>query len=144
MSYTNFPNGITSFGMPITGMPYGMKNESRIWFVDQEDGSDGNNGREPSSALKYISSAITKATNYDVIYCLPQGYTTMNDPTPFREVDTNLTSNIPSNIFVFLIPIPTFHSLIIHQLILFVVHLGIGESKVPSLSRGYRDLGSAL
>lgn len=86
MSYTNFPNGLTSFGMPIIGsMPYGMKAESRIWFVDQQDGNDGNDGLNPETAFQYISRAILKASNFDVIYCLAQGYTTMNDPTPFRE-----------------------------------------------------------
>lgn len=88
---TTVGDGLFQYGgMPIAGIPYGMKDESKIWFADQEDGSDDNAGTEPSSAVKYISTAITKATNYDVIYCLPQGYTTMNDPTPFREVSTNL------------------------------------------------------
>jgi hypothetical protein len=95
MSYTNFPKGITSFGMPVMGMPFGMKAESKIWFVDQEDGSDGNTGLEPSRAFKYISTAVSNATNYDVIYMLAQGYTRTDDPTPFRELTGTGNISVP-------------------------------------------------
>jgi hypothetical protein len=58
MGLTNFPNGITSFGIPvIPGMEVG-----KVWgdayFVDTATGADSNDGKSPGSPLKTIQRAI--------------------------------------------------------------------------------------
>lgn len=67
MSLTNFPNGITSFGIPQIGsgiMPM-IDNSKEIlyYFVDKRNGSDGYSGRSPSEPLLTIAAAITLANN---------------------------------------------------------------------------------
>jgi len=68
MSGTNFPNGVSSYGIPQlgNGIPTTFGN---YWFVDANDGSDGNSGKKRNRAFKTIGKAITAATtnNHDVI-----------------------------------------------------------------------------
>lgn len=70
MSLTNFPHGITSYGVPIIGG--GVARYSGWWgksfFVDYDHGSDNNTGLEPGDAYKNLQTAITDATINDVIY----------------------------------------------------------------------------
>ena len=70
MSLTNFPNGISSFGIPQigNGVPATFGN---VWFVSSDTGSDGNTGKSTTKAFATIGRAITAATtnNHDVI-CL--------------------------------------------------------------------------
>ena len=58
---TNFPNGISSMGVPLpsTGIPvtYG-----RYIFVDADNGNDGNDGRTLGTAVKTIAQAYSLAT----------------------------------------------------------------------------------
>lgn len=76
MGYTNFPNGVTSFGVPITGSGSRFSNPwSTIYFVDGDNGSDGNVGTSPTSAFKTIQQAVTASTGGDVIYVKPKTYT---------------------------------------------------------------------
>lgn len=73
MSYTNFENGITSFGIPVIGgqVPFGIGSAGvgRTFFVDPTNGSDGNNGLEPTQALKTIARAnvVTGSNRQDVV-----------------------------------------------------------------------------
>lgn len=59
MGLTNFPGGVSSFGVPVmpTGAPFGM--DSRVYFVapyraTANGASDNNDGRSPKRALKTV------------------------------------------------------------------------------------------
>lgn len=76
MTLTNFPNGLTSFGIPLLGpggsdLPVG----GNYWFVDLATGANGNVGGF-DSPLQTLAGAISRATanNNDVIVLMP-GYT---------------------------------------------------------------------
>lgn len=62
MGLTHFPNGITSFGVPVVpgGIPFGK--DSKVYFVDPVEGSDGNKGTEKDRPLKTLSKAHDLAT----------------------------------------------------------------------------------
>lgn len=66
MGYTNFPNGLTSFGIPLpsnpTYSPFG-----RVLFVNTVTGSDGNKGRSPSDAFATMGKAFTAVASNDTI-----------------------------------------------------------------------------
>ena len=68
MSLTNFPHGITSFGIPLmgAGIPATF---GTIYFVDYTNGSDGNDGKSAKKPFKTIQKALdTVTTNkHDVI-----------------------------------------------------------------------------
>lgn len=61
MGFTNFPNGVTSLGVPIVGgsMPFTY---GTYFFVDADNGSDGNTGLERGKALKTVAAAYAKTT----------------------------------------------------------------------------------
>lgn len=67
---TNFPNGISSQGIPVigNGIPATF---GKVYFVkpSSEGGSNGNNGKSASKAFATIARAITAVTsgNHDVI-----------------------------------------------------------------------------
>lgn len=66
MALTNYTNGISSFGIPITGgMPpsfYG-----RYWFVDAKTGSDGNRGNSRDRPFQTMDKAFDMLDSGDVI-----------------------------------------------------------------------------
>jgi len=68
MPITNFPSGVSSFGLPVLGgsVPATFGD---VWFVDYANGSDGNNGKSKDSAFKTLSKAYSSAAsnNNDVI-----------------------------------------------------------------------------
>jgi len=61
MSLTNFPNGLTSFGIPVIGggIP---SSKGTYYFVDYGAGSDGNKGTDISRPLKTVAKAYSLAT----------------------------------------------------------------------------------
>jgi hypothetical protein len=70
MSYTNFPNGLTSFGMPVLGGGVPMTSGKYI-FVDATYGVDGNDGSSWEDAVKTIAQAYSLArTNKDDVIVL--------------------------------------------------------------------------
>jgi len=74
MTLTNFPNGISSFGIPqIGGMPFG--GNSKVWFVNPRTGSDGNRGDSPSRAVKTLAKAQSLATadRNEVVFMIAEG-----------------------------------------------------------------------
>lgn len=79
MSLTKYPNGVSSFGIPVLGgVPAGV---GVYFFVDSGIGSDGNTGKEPAKALATLAKAVSLATasNGDVIYVMEghaENYTT--------------------------------------------------------------------
>ena len=64
---TNFPNGVSSYGIPMTGqLPFtlGVNGVGKIYFVDATNGCDDNDGLSPSKAFKTVAKANTAiATN---------------------------------------------------------------------------------
>ena len=70
MSYTNYPNGVSSFGVPVTGsipMVLGASGVGKIYFVDATNGSDGNTGLAPEQAFRTVATAYAAASSGDTI-----------------------------------------------------------------------------
>ena len=80
MGFTNFPHGITSFGIPIMGsggtLPL-MGGAAKTFFVDPANGSDSYDGLSPDRAMDTVSAAYALAVDKrgDVIYLLNDGNT---------------------------------------------------------------------
>lgn len=74
MSLTNFPNGITSFGVPVLGTIGGLPFTGNYYFVDPVNGADGNEGT-PELPLKTLYGALAKCTagNNDVVVLMGDG-----------------------------------------------------------------------
>lgn len=70
---TNFPEGLTSFGIPVVGSGNIPITNGNYWFVSQT-GNDGNNGKSANASLATIQAAANMALSGDVILVLP-GYT---------------------------------------------------------------------
>lgn len=64
MPLTNFPNGITSFGIPVigAGVPALPRAVGNVYFVDQAVGNDGYSGLSPDVPLATLSRAHTLMT----------------------------------------------------------------------------------
>jgi len=77
MTLTNFPNGISSFGIPVIGGA-SIAFTGKYWFVDPANGSDGNTGKSPSKAFKtlYKAHASAVAGRNDVVYLIGDGAAT--------------------------------------------------------------------
>lgn len=79
MGLTNFPHGVTSFGIPMVGsgiVPI-MGSRGRVFFVDPVLGSDDNDGSF-AAPLDTIAAAYAKCTSGygDTVYLLNDGATT--------------------------------------------------------------------
>jgi hypothetical protein len=76
MTTTNFPNGITSYGMPVLGGAGGIPFTGNYYFVNYATGADGNDG-SASSPMKTLSAAYTRCTsgNNDVVFIVGDGGT---------------------------------------------------------------------
>lgn len=74
---TNFPNGITSFGVPVLGTIGGLPFTGNYYFVDPVDGADGNDGT-PELPLKTLYGALARCTagNNDVVVLMGNGAST--------------------------------------------------------------------
>lgn len=72
MGLTAFPQGVSSFGVPILGGATEPITGS-VFFVDSATGSNGNSGKEPSKAFATLDYAIGKCTadKGDTIYVMP-------------------------------------------------------------------------
>lgn len=77
MPLTNFPNGITSFGVPVLGGVGGLPLTGNYWFVDPASGADGNVGTSPEFPFATLYRAVQKAAdgNNDVIVLIGNGQT---------------------------------------------------------------------
>ena len=71
MSLTNFPNGVSSFGVPVIGQGSVFGD---TWFVDVTNGSDGNSGKEAGLAFATIIKAISFAGDNDTVLVAPGQY----------------------------------------------------------------------
>lgn len=76
MGLTAFPNGVSSFGVPVLGAG-GILSGGSHFFVDPVNGSDGNDGRSWSKAFSTLSQAHTACTagKHDVVYLIGNGQT---------------------------------------------------------------------
>ena len=68
MGLTNFPNGVSSFGMPMVGAGPVVPS-ANVWFVSSVTGGLGD-GTSRDFPLATLSAALAKATSGDVIYLL--------------------------------------------------------------------------
>ena len=77
MALTNFPNGITSFGVPVLGNIGGIPLTGTYFFVDPDGGSDAYDGLSPETPFQTIYAAYAAATagNNDVIVLMGNGST---------------------------------------------------------------------
>ena len=57
MAYTNYPNGLTSFGIPLVGSGMIPTSPGKILFVNYTTGSDANRGTDMSKPLKKAATA---------------------------------------------------------------------------------------
>lgn len=75
MGLTNFPNGITSFGVPVLGSVGGIPFTGNYYFVDPVYGLDGNSGKSPDNALATLYRAHQLCTdgNNDVVILIGNG-----------------------------------------------------------------------
>lgn len=74
MSLTNFPNGVTSFGIPLLGSG-GLTTTGNVFFVDSgaSAAADGNAATDKDQPAASIDGAISKCTasNGDIIIVMP-------------------------------------------------------------------------
>jgi hypothetical protein len=72
MSLTSFPNGISSFGVPVVG-PF--ISQGKYIFVKPYSGLDGNSGLSPDTAVKTLTKALALATanKNDVVVLFAEG-----------------------------------------------------------------------
>ena len=75
MGLTNFPQGLTSFGVPVLGGIGGLPFTGTWWFVDPVNGLDGNAGTSPGQALQSLYRAVSLAGNgtNDVVVLIGNG-----------------------------------------------------------------------
>jgi len=76
MTLTNYINGLSSFGIPV--IPMGLFGvNSKVFFVDYVNGSDGNRGTTLNKPLKTLSKAhsLCTAGRGDVVLLLGNGAT---------------------------------------------------------------------
>lgn len=83
MALTNFPNGISSFGMPVVGSGAIPATNGNYFFVSSVTGSAGNDGTNMSTPYSTIVVALTQcvAANNDVIVALPGHVETLTSAT---------------------------------------------------------------
>jgi len=75
MGLTNFPNGITSFGMPIFGS--GLPTQGNVWFVKPASGNDAADGRSPADSFKTLARALDRAVanQNDIVFLFAESNT---------------------------------------------------------------------
>jgi len=84
MPLTNFPNGVSSFGMPVIGMGGSIPpTTGTVFFVSSDTGNANNTGLRPDDALATIDGAINKCTasQGDIIIVMPGHTETISGAT---------------------------------------------------------------
>jgi len=77
VALTNFPNGLSSFGVPVVGGIGGIPLTGIWYFLDPANGSDGNEGTSPENPLATLAYAYSKLRDgkNDVIVLIGDGST---------------------------------------------------------------------
>lgn len=72
MGVTNFPEGVSSYGIPVLGSG-DIFTTGKVFFVHATTGNNGNNGKSPTKALASIANALTRCTanKGDIIVAMP-------------------------------------------------------------------------
>ena len=88
MGITAFPNGISSFGIPIIGGGVGLPStQGNVWHVKPSSGNDGNDGTSPDNAFKTLKQALASATaNQNDIVLMYQESNTSASTTDYQSV----------------------------------------------------------
>jgi hypothetical protein len=84
MSLTNFPNGVTSFGVPVFGSGNAIPaSTGSYFFVSSGSGSASNDGKSPTYPLATVDQAFGKCTadKGDVIVVMPGHAETISSAT---------------------------------------------------------------
>lgn len=79
-NFSNFPNGVTSFGIPVFGSG-ALMTQGNSWFVRPSSGVDSTSyGKSPSKPFKTLAYALSQATanQNDVIYLMAESNTAAN------------------------------------------------------------------
>lgn len=73
MALTNFPNGVSSFGIPLAGGAQIPSTTGNYFFVSSTTGSNGNTGKSTAKPFATIAQANLAATanNGDVVIVMP-------------------------------------------------------------------------
>jgi len=76
---TSYPNGISSFGIPVVGSG-ALMTQGKSIFVKPRTGNNGNDGLSPATALKTLAAALQIATadQNDVVYLFSESNTAAN------------------------------------------------------------------
>ena len=84
---TNFPNGISSMGMPVVPAVTGS-----VVFVSSTTGSDGNSGKNTNRPFATINKAVGKCTanKGDVIYVMPGHQENLADTSTTGAMDLDV------------------------------------------------------
>ena len=91
MSTTNFPYGLTSWGIPVLPGANGLVAFKNVYFVSQDNGNDGNTGLGIDVAFKSIQAALNVVRDRDCIIALPA-------PTYNEQLATGLCPGRPSKV----------------------------------------------
>lgn len=77
MVTTNFPDGVSSFGVPLIGGLGGIPLTGNWYFLDPANGSNGNDGLSPQTAFSTLAFAYSKTRDgkNDVIVLIGDGST---------------------------------------------------------------------
>lgn len=72
-SLTNYPNGLTSFGVPVMGGATVPTTTGNYWFVSSLTGASANSGKSPAQPFATLAQAVSAATasNGDIIILMP-------------------------------------------------------------------------
>jgi hypothetical protein len=75
MGVVDYPNGISSFGIPLMGTLPIASTQGKVLHVKPYSGSDGNKGNNPKKALKTLSKALSLATadKNDIVLMYTEG-----------------------------------------------------------------------
>ena len=75
MGYTNFPNGLTSMGAPVSGGGFPYNSGGKHWFTDSVNGSDSNTGKSWDKAKASIFGSsggyqLLRENKHDVLHVI--------------------------------------------------------------------------
>lgn len=83
MATTNFPNGVSSFGIPVLPILGDQPITGQVMFVDTVNGVNAGTGNGPNNPYQTIAYALTQVTSgaYATIYVMPGSTTTISSAT---------------------------------------------------------------